>query len=178
MGQNLAAFTLRPVAGSDAPRIAELISDWEVVRWLSAPPYPYALADAATFLAGLAAARGGLFRHDAIVVDGTLAGLIGIDQRNGGPNLGFWLGRPFWGLGIMGRAAAQLTRDFFAKSAETQLNSGYFSGNNKSWSIQRRLGFEVASEGQLFNRPHGKHLPHVETTLTRARYEQMKRTSS
>ena len=124
MSDASADFTLRPVNLGDAPRIAKLIGDWEVVRWLSGPPHPYALADAEDFLAELPAKQVGLTRHEAIDIDGQLAGLIGIDLRANEPNrgrwnLGFWLGRPYWQRGIMGRAAAQLTRNFFATSSET-----------------------------------------------------------
>ena len=164
-------FTLRPVARSDAPRIAELIGDWEVVRWLSLPPHPYNLCDAEAFLATCVPADArGESQTGAIVVAGQFAGIIGIG-RTGGSNLGYWLGRAYWGQGIMTRAAMQITRDFFANTAETRLKSGYFSGNEVSWAIQRRLGFEFVSEGLLLNRPHGKRLPHVETTLTREQFE-------
>jgi RimJ/RimL family protein N-acetyltransferase len=166
------AFVLRPLQPGDAPRIAELISDWEVVRWLSMPPYPYALGDADAFIAN--ATRPPLAdgcRTEAIDVAGHLAGVVSIDLRSVGHNLGYWLGRSFWHRGIMSAAATVLTRDFFATSREEVLTSGYFSGNDASWAIQRRLGFQVTGEGQMFNRPHGKHLPHIETALTRARFE-------
>jgi RimJ/RimL family protein N-acetyltransferase len=32
---------LRALARADLPRLAELIGDWEVARWLVAVPYPY-----------------------------------------------------------------------------------------------------------------------------------------
>ena len=176
MVQNAADFSLRPLTLDDAPRIAELIGDWEVVRWLSGPPHPYAVADAAEFLATMPdqARSGG--RHSAIVIEGQFAGMVGIDFRRQEPNaglwnLGYWLGRPYWGRGIMTRAAGRLTQDFFAKSSETELKSGYFSGNEASWAIQKRLGFEMLGEGLLFNRPQGKRLPHIETVLTRERFE-------
>ncbi len=167
-----AACVLRPLLAADAPRLAELISDWEVVRWLSMPPYPYAARDAEAFIATVReATMPAGYRTVAIALDGVLVGLIGIDQRAVGANLGYWVGRPFWGQGIMTAAATALTREFFAMSREDVLTSGYFSGNEASWAVQRRLGFQVTVEGTLFNRPHGKHLPHMETALTRARFE-------
>ncbi len=165
------AFVLRPLETGDAPRIAELISDWDVVRWLAMPPYPYAVCDAEEFIAGSAAPLPEGCRTEAIDVGGQLVGIVSIDLRAVGHNLGFWLGQPFWGRGIMTAAATELARDFFAMTRQDRLTSGYFFGNDPSWAIQRRLGFQVAGEGQLFNRPHGKHLPHVETTLSRARWE-------
>ena len=178
MSAHTADFGLRPLTLDDAPRIAELIGNWDVVRWLSAPPHPYALSDAEEFLAAIPdqAKSGG--RHSAIIVDGKIAGMVGIDDRRQQPNaacwnLGYWLGRPYWGRGIMTSAATQLTHDFFANSAETELNSGYFSGNEASWAIQKRLGFVTSAEGLLFNRPQGKRLAHIETVLKRERFQSM-----
>ena len=164
-------FRLRPVLPGDAARIAELIGDWEVVRWLSTPPHPYSQADAEQFVARDEALPP--FCTLAIEIDGALGGIAAVDQRARGANLGYWLGRPYWGRGIMTRAAGRLTRDFFANSQESRLNSGYFSGNVASMSIQRRLGFETTGEGLLFSRSQGKRLPHIETTLTRAKFEAM-----
>ena len=176
-------FLLRPLTLDDAPRIAELIGVWDVVRWLSAPPHPYALADAVEFLKTLPdQAKSGACHH-AIVIVGQFAGAVGIDFRHQEPNagrwnLGYWLGRPYWGHYVMSRAALQVTRDFFANSSETKLKSGYFSGNEASWAIQRRLGFEFVSEGLLLNRAQGKRLPHIETVLTRERFEALNHNSA
>jgi [ribosomal protein S5]-alanine N-acetyltransferase len=169
------AFTLRPLQLSDAPRIAELIGDWEVVRWLAMPPYPYHVRDADEFIANATRApQVDGCRIRTIDIGGQLAGVVSIDLREVGYNLGFWLGRPYWRRGVMTAAATALTRDFFATSALGMLTSGYFSGNEASWAIQQRLGFQaVGAEGKLFNRPHGTHLPHVETVLSRARWDSL-----
>jgi [ribosomal protein S5]-alanine N-acetyltransferase len=168
-----AEFTLRPLKSSDAPRLTELIGDWEVVRWLAMPPYPYTQRDAEAFITnGTTAPQADGCRMQAIDVGGQLAGLVSIDLQTVGYNLGFWLGRPYWRRGVMTAAATELTRDFFATSSHDMLTSGYFSGNEASWAIQRRLGFQpVGAVGQLFNRPHGKHLPHVETVLSRKHWD-------
>lgn len=165
--------TLRPLLPRDASHIAELIGDWEVARWLAMPPYPYTVADAEAFVDRKIGSAAVSVRTVVIEVDGELAGLIGIDRSSGGLDLGYWLGRLYWGRGIMTRAAIILTGDFFAKTNETHLMSGYFSGNEASWAIQKRLGFEFAKDGMIMNRPQGKRLPHVTTQLTRARFERM-----
>ena len=165
------AFTLRPLASTDAARIAEQIGDWEVARWLSRVPHPYMIADGAEFIAAKLTPPPAPERTKAIAIDGQLAGIIGIDRMPQGYNIGYWLGRQYWGNRIMTRVAALLTREFFAMSSETHLMSGYFSGNEPSWAIQQRLGFAFVEDGLLFNRAHGKRLPHVLTRLTRARYE-------
>jgi RimJ/RimL family protein N-acetyltransferase len=42
---------LRPLRPEDAEPIFDLFANWEVVRWLSTPPWPYTLDDARTFIA-------------------------------------------------------------------------------------------------------------------------------
>lgn len=171
MSADRAVFTLRRLVAGDVPRIAGLIGDWEVVRWLSAPPYPYAPSDAEAFIASNSLAEAaGDSRTRAISVEGAFVGMVGVDRRSLGMNLGYWLGRPYWGRGIMSQAAQRLIADFFANSSEDVLNSGYFSGNEASAAIQRKLGFIVTGDGMLFNRPTGNRLPHATTVLTRERF--------
>ncbi|HUG62638.1 MAG TPA: GNAT family N-acetyltransferase, partial [Methylomirabilota bacterium] len=42
---------LRPLVGSDAPALAEHLSDPEVTRWLARVPHPYRVADAIDWIA-------------------------------------------------------------------------------------------------------------------------------
>ena len=41
---------LRPLRTSDAEPLFALFADWEVIRQLNLPPWPYALADAQSFI--------------------------------------------------------------------------------------------------------------------------------
>lgn len=174
MSATRVAFILRPLEPGDDACIARLIGDWEVARWLSAPPFPYDLADAEAFIAANDAAEAtGDSLTRAIVIDGLFAGMAGVDRRSLGMNLGYWLGRRYWGRGIMSRTAAVVTAEFFANSSEDLLNSGYFSGNEASAAIQRKLGFIVTGDGMLFSRPSGKRMPHVQTVLTREHYMEL-----
>ena len=43
-------LVLRPLRASDAEPLFALFADWEVIRWLSMPPWPYALEDAREFI--------------------------------------------------------------------------------------------------------------------------------
>src|SRR5262245_65472669 len=43
-------LVLRPLRTSDAEPLFALFADWEVVRRLSMPPWPYALEDAHSFI--------------------------------------------------------------------------------------------------------------------------------
>lgn len=56
--------------------------------------------------------------------------------------LGYWLGKPFWGRGYMPEAAAELLRRGFEDLKMTTIWCGYYDGNIKSKRVQEKLGFE------------------------------------
>ena len=55
--------------------------------------------------------------------------------------LGYWLGKPFWGRGYMPEAAAELIRRGFEELGMTTVWCGYYDGNRKSARVQEKLGF-------------------------------------
>ncbi|MGL5008723.1 MAG: GNAT family N-acetyltransferase [Paracoccaceae bacterium] len=125
---------LRPLVAYDAAAIAAGLSDWAVTQWLTVVPFPYALSDAAWFLAN-DVSRGAM----GIVVDGAFAGVIQIGTRD---VLGYWLARPYHGQGIMTRAAAALIAAHFSGGARV-VASGYHVGNTGSRNVLHKLGFHV-----------------------------------
>ncbi|MGB5559624.1 MAG: GNAT family N-acetyltransferase [Paracoccaceae bacterium] len=136
---------LRPLEHRDAAEITRLICDWDVVQWLTMPPYPYALADAEWFIGDEAsdAAYG-------IEFNGALAGIISL--RN---ELGYWLGKPFWGQGLMTEAAEALIADHFANSTSS-VTSAYIPGNAASCNVLTKLGFRDCGIKTAYARPLGR----------------------
>lgn len=55
--------------------------------------------------------------------------------------LGYWLGKPFWGRGYMPEAAAELIRYGFEDLGMRAIWCGYYEGNLKSKRVQEKLGF-------------------------------------
>ena len=55
--------------------------------------------------------------------------------------LGYWLGKPFWGRGYMPEAAGELLRRGFEDLGMTTIWCGYYDGNEKSKRVQQKLGF-------------------------------------
>lgn len=56
--------------------------------------------------------------------------------------LGYWLGKPFWGRGYMPEAAEELLRHGFEDLGMTTIWCGYYDGNQKSKRVQEKLGFK------------------------------------
>lgn len=55
--------------------------------------------------------------------------------------LGYWLGKPFWGRGYMTEAARELLRRAFEELGMEKVICGYYEGNERSRRVQEKLGF-------------------------------------
>lgn len=70
-----------------------------------------------------------------------LKGHTDMTQRDDECELGYWLGRPFWGKGYMPEAARALLRHGFEDLGMRAIWCGYYDGNLKSKRVQEKLGF-------------------------------------
>ena len=55
--------------------------------------------------------------------------------------LGYWLGVPYWGQGLVPEAARELLRHAFEELRLARIWCGYFDGNERSKRVQEKLGF-------------------------------------
>lgn len=55
--------------------------------------------------------------------------------------LGYWLGVPYWGLGIMPEAVNGMLRHAFEDLGMKKVWCGYYDGNEKSKRVQEKCGF-------------------------------------
>ena len=55
--------------------------------------------------------------------------------------IGYWIGVPFWGRGLIPEAVQELIRHGFADLKLKRLWCGYFDGNIKSRRVQEKCGF-------------------------------------
>lgn len=70
-----------------------------------------------------------------------LNGHTDMTERDDECELGYWLGRPFWGQGLMPEAAGELIRHGFEDLGMRAIWCGYYDGNAKSKRVQEKLGF-------------------------------------
>ena len=70
-----------------------------------------------------------------------LNGHTDVTKRDDECELGYWLGKPFWGRGYIPEAAAELIRRGFEDLGMTTVWCRYFDGNQKSKRVQEKLGF-------------------------------------
>jgi RimJ/RimL family protein N-acetyltransferase len=167
---------LRPLLPTDKQTLFTLFANWEVIRWLSTPPWPYTVDDARAFIAAQMDHDATRRSYFAITLDGGLIG--GIDARSNrpaeasarSPVLGYWLGQPYWGRGYMTEAAQAFVRHLFASTAGDTIYSGALAGNTASMRVQEKLGFERDGEEMVYFRPLGEKQAHLNTKLARSKF--------
>ena len=71
-----------------------------------------------------------------------LNGHTEMTERDDECELGYWLGKPFWGRGYMPEAAMELIRHGFEDLGMTMIWCGYYEGNSKSKRVQEKMGFK------------------------------------
>lgn len=55
--------------------------------------------------------------------------------------LGYWLGKPYWGKGLMTEAAQEIVRYAFEELNTEKIWCGYYEGNQRSARVQEKIGF-------------------------------------
>ena len=58
--------------------------------------------------------------------------------------LGYWIGKPFWGQGLIPEASRALLRRAFEDLGMRAVWCGYYEGNKKSKRVQEKLGFQYS----------------------------------
>lgn len=71
-----------------------------------------------------------------------LNGHTDMTERDDECELGYWLGKPFWGQGLMPEAAREMLRHAFEDLGMDKVWCGYYDGNSKSKRVQEKVGFQ------------------------------------
>lgn len=166
-------FILRQPQIGDAEAIARYLNDFEVAGNLARVPFPYHLSDARAWLRTRLPNLPPEETNFAIdLPDKGLVGQVGFHRGSRGPIIGYWLGRPFWGQGIMTEAVTASLDWLFSATRTDVVYSGVFHFNAPSLAIQTRLGFTETGRSSLLCLARGAEVEHIDTELTRARFQQ------
>ena len=145
-----ATCRLRPLRPADAPSLARHANDRDV--WLNLRdrfPHPYTERDAAAYVAHVADRTP--TRSFAIEVDGEAAGSIslhpGRDVERVSAEIGYWVGRRYWGRGIVTDAVRLATTHAFATLGLRRVFAVPFATNAASHRVLEKAGY--VREGTL-----------------------------
>lgn len=56
--------------------------------------------------------------------------------------LGYWIGAPYWGMGLATEAAKEMLRHAFLDLGVRTVYAGYYDGNERSKRVQEKCGFK------------------------------------
>ena len=157
-------LVLRRLRADDAPTIARLVWDWDIVKNLSDAPYPYPPGLAARWIASTR--RGIDERQDfalalaprdldapvgAILLrqsqrEPAIAGQPARAPRGKTAEIGYWIGRAFWGRGYAREAVRRMLRFAFDELGLDRVWGAVLTDNPASCRVLAGEGFTLAGE--------------------------------
>jgi len=148
---DLGAARLRPFRDGDQPSLIRHANDWDIARWLrDGFPHPYTAADADNWVEHASTALAGYVF--AIDVDGAVVGSVGLmpgsDVFAWSAEVGYWLGRAYWGRGLAPRALAALSEHALGHMGYLRLFAGVFAANQRSARVLAKCGYHLESVRQ------------------------------
>jgi RimJ/RimL family protein N-acetyltransferase len=139
---------LRTPRPSDAAAIAQWANDPDVARMTTGIPHPYSRDQAEAFIdraTDLDPAREALFALEA--PGEGVVGLLGFHPNDeGATEIGYWLGRPFWGRGWMTEAVDAALVWAAQAWGRRYVASGHFLDNPASGRVLIKAGFLPTGE--------------------------------
>jgi len=142
---------LRGIEKSELPRLVTLLNVWDIAQWLVVLPYPYTMQHAEEFYADmdLAEASGEpQFYGISLKSNSLLMGGVGLHPPRGTSaikgdvEVGYWLGRDFWGHGFMNEAVQKVAAIGFSRPATNALIATTSPENVASQNVLQKLGMK------------------------------------
>lgn len=149
---NTARLLLRPFCTSDADDVQRLAGDRAVVDTTLNIPYPYEDGMAEKWISNhrdwFEQGKQAVFAI-TLQSDGVLLGAIGLritpdDQR---AELGYWIGKPYWGQGFCTEAARAIIGFGFECLELNRIYAHHFARNVASGRVMQKVG--MSHEGHL-----------------------------
>jgi RimJ/RimL family protein N-acetyltransferase len=151
-------LVLRAPRFEDAKAIAMLANDRRIAENTARIPHPYTLADAEAFVTSVKCSR----QESAFAIalkTGPLIGMCALELREGSglaakpagndavPELGFWLGAPYWARGYATEAVRALIDYAFEDLEVEALQAGARVTNPASRHVLEKCGFQWTGVG-------------------------------
>jgi [ribosomal protein S5]-alanine N-acetyltransferase len=136
---------LRPFDLADAERVMHLCSERDIAATTLFIPHPYTLEDARAWLDGhqqtFDSGHGAQF---AICRGEDLVGAIGlvIEPSHDRAELGYWIGKPYWGQGSATEAAAAVLRYGFEELKLNRVHAYHYLRNSASGRVLQKIGLK------------------------------------
>lgn len=133
-------LVLRAPCAQDAPAMVRLLADRRIAINTARIPYPYGIDDAEQFI--VSANRLDGEATFTITLDAAPIGVCGVEPREGGPEIGYWIGVSHWGQGYVTEAARALIDYAFGELQHETLQAGARVSNPASRRVLEKCGFQ------------------------------------
>lgn len=139
-------LVLRAPDGGDVREIALALNDFDISKNLAMVPFPYTESDAQAYVTRSAEdwAKGTTMRF--VIrrkADNALIGACGLNWKDGGYDIGYWVAKAHWRQGYASEAAARVVEFAFDDLGAEQLRAGWYHDNGISGLILAKLGFRA-----------------------------------
>ena len=134
-------LVLRAPRYEDIKLVAKLANDRRIAENTLAIPYPYGVKDAESWIAATNTRPG----EETFLIEreGDVVGACGFDLRGGPePEIGYWLGVPYWGQGYATEAVRAVIDHAFETRGHTALQAGARVSNPRSRRVLEKCGFQ------------------------------------
>lgn len=140
----MTAVSLRPLEDSDLPNLVQYAGNKAIFdRLTDAFPHPFTEEAGKTFIARQTSKDPAEVL--AIDLDGELIGRIGIHPKSDvdrlNAELGYWIGEPFWGRGIMPKAISLMVPYAFDHFDIHRIFARPYGDNPASQRVLEKAGF-------------------------------------
>ncbi len=145
---------LRWLTSRDAAEVQRLADDPRVAGMTATIPHPYPAGAARAWIATHAAARRrGDFAYAITSQEGGLVGTLGLRVApNPQGNIGYWIGRPYWGCGYATAAAQAGIDALFAHTALGWLMAAHLARNEPSAHVLAKCGMREVARATVDHR--------------------------
>jgi RimJ/RimL family protein N-acetyltransferase len=152
---------IRPLRSSDARDLCEHARDEEVIRWTLNVSHPSS-EDEAVKLIRRSRYRirkqsdyaFGIVNKETDKVIGVIE-LMSLDWQNRNAEISYWLGRKYWGKGLMTEAVRQILRFGFEELGLHRIYARLFEANPESASVLEKAGFTLEGAMRKEQYRHG-----------------------
>lgn len=143
---------MRRLEMTDAERVQQLASDRDIAKMVTPMPHPYMLQDAKSWIllthseieTKTAFAFGIILKSENALI-GSIE--VGNEMRNRRGELGYWVGKPYWGQGYVTEAVRRVVKFGFETLGLNRIFATHFVQNPASGRVMQKIG--MSYEGTM-----------------------------
>ncbi len=145
------AVTIEPVTSKHADVLEKLISDPAVAEPTSNIPHPYPVGGAKEWITrSQQECEEGTSYCFSILAVGEFVGVVSILNVSGSQGeIGYWIGRPYWGHGYATAAGYHVVSFGFQKLGLSSFIGKCLARNTGSYRVLEKLGFQLTGFSEI-----------------------------